>query len=173
MSSVEHRSLHWRTLWLQARKTSSSGATRIDTNSLFLTWTSLPKQLGNERGLLTSPFVDVTFDISTRKHEFPYAILCEPSDDGCHLGISVSKVVQGCRYRWWLENSRLNVVRKAKSLRDWLDGKIDNPATFEWRWDRVACFGPESIVESRMSGSKMATACRCTSTKAQSTPGFT
>ena len=58
---------------------------------------TVPKRLGQEWGLATSPFIEVTFDISPRMHEFPFAILCERSDDGCRLGISLSKVIRGVK----------------------------------------------------------------------------
>ena len=90
----------------------------------------------------------MTFDISTQPHEFPYAILCEPSDDGCHLGISLSKVVNGTRYQWWMNIRTMQGVLKANSLVDWLNGKTTDPATFEWQWDRIPFFGPVPKVRS-------------------------
>ena len=106
----------------------------------------LPKQLGIDWSLSSSPYVDVTFDISPIRHEFPFAILCDDVDDGNHLGISISKVVKGTRYQWWLELRTMEGIRTANSLVDWLDEKIADPATYEWTWDRRPFFGPRSIV---------------------------
>ena len=53
---------------------------------------TVPKRLGENWGLATSLFLEVTFDIPPTMHEFPFAILCERSDDGCRLGISLQKI---------------------------------------------------------------------------------
>ena len=109
----------------------------------------LPSRLGEEWGLTTSPFVEVTFDISRTMHEFPYAILCERSDDGCRLGVSISKVIEGVRYQWWLEKRTMGAIREANSMVDWLKGEIIDPQTHKWGWDRVAFFGPTEKVRSK------------------------
>ena len=80
--------------------------------------------------------------------------MCERSDDGCHLGFSVSRVIKGFRYQWWLENRSIEAVRAANSLVDWLDEKITDPATFEWGWDRVRFFGPQRKVRAKEKASQ-------------------
>lgn len=55
----------------------------------------VPREAKKMLGLTSSPFVDVTFDVSSTSHQFPWAVLRENSDDGCYLGISASKVAKG------------------------------------------------------------------------------
>ena len=105
---------------------------------------AMPKKLGDEWGLSASPFIDVTFDISPTIHQFPYAILCESHDDGCHLGVSISKVIKDVRKQWWLEKRSMEGIRQANSLVDWLNEDIEEPKTHLWGWDRRAFFGPRS-----------------------------
>ena len=81
-------------------------------------------------------------------HQFPYAILSEGYDDGCRLGISISKVIDGIRKQWWLEKRSMNAVREANSLVDRLSEEVKDPKTHQWGWDRVAFFGPRSKVRS-------------------------
>ena len=110
---------------------------------------TVPKRLGEDWGLASSPFVEVTFDISPKRHQFPFAILCEERDDGCRLGISLSKVIGGVRKQWWLERRTMRGVREANSLFDWLNEDIKDPRTYQWGWDRLAFFGPRAKVRSR------------------------
>lgn len=109
----------------------------------------MPKRLGDDWCFDASPLVDVTFDISTTPRNYPYAILFEPSDDGCHIGIPLSKVVKGIRHQWWLEIRIMQGVPKANSIVDWLDEKITNPRTHEWGWDRLPFFDPTSRSRAR------------------------
>ena len=109
----------------------------------------MPYQLGDEWGLGTSAFVQVTFDVSTTEHDFPYAILCENYDAGSHLGISISKVIKGTRQQWWLEKRTMRGIQVANSLVDWLNREIKDVTAHEWGWDRVPFFGPKTRESSR------------------------
>ena len=71
---------------------------------------TIPRGIGAEWGLVGSPYVEVTFDISVATYQFPYAILCEPYDTRSYLGILISRVINGVRKQWWLEKRTMRGI---------------------------------------------------------------
>lgn len=107
---------------------------------------TIPPKYGRDGDLAASPTVEVRYDINDGPHPHKFSRKCTDQHEGCRLGIEVSKIVNGIKRTAWLERTVETGIRQANSLFDWLQGRIEDPDTYDWPADRVPFFGSLSLI---------------------------